>query len=318
MSEPEIIGEIIPKTLAMLDDSLNKKILHYEIFKHWREIVGPFADRIFPSQIDGDTLVIFSNDSSAKDYFKYAAQNFIDRINEKIGNGDKIITALKFGRSYNPPPAGSKPKKKPAPVALAEVELTDAEYDACEEKVAAIENPDSRQIILQTLISHAKSEKSKLQRGWHKCALCNLLCEPQKKICSSCTIKERERMQREIRLIFKRKPETPFRTIQKKITAEFPYLPGECTLSTIDAARMSLILQTAALVSYGDTTSERARFLVRLICQLPDEKLTPAIIERALRQFQFNLADQPKFEDRKIKKMPANFRQTKKSAAQPE
>ena len=86
--------------------------------------------------------------------------------------------------------------------------------------------------------------------------------------------------------------------------AEFPHLARECTLDTIESARMDLIAQTAARVSYGDTTSDAAKFLVMLVRQLPREKLTPAIISRTLKEFHFNLADLPPFDEYKFKKMP--------------
>ena len=75
---------------------------------------------------------------------------------------------------------------------------------------------------------------------------------------------------------------------------------------------MDLILQRAAKISYGDTTSDAVIFLVCLIRQLPREKLTDGIIKRTLKEFKFNFADLPPFneynfsklEKRSIKKIP--------------
>ena len=102
-------------------------------------------------------------------------------------------------------------------------------------------------------------------------------------------------MIQEIRKIFIAAPETRFREIQQKIIRQFQYFHEECTLEKIESARMDLILQQASKVSYGDTTSDAAKFLVQLIRQLPREKLTDAIINRTLKEFKFNLANLPPF-----------------------
>jgi len=288
LGEPEIVGAVLQKSLAD-NPELRKKLLQKEIFNRWQEIFPAFADKFFPVKIDGETLIVDSNDSAFKDMLKFGAPDFIQKINEKISPGLPIISKIKFGKSFEdiPPPL----KKNSAPKIWEEIQLSAEEIDECKKKVAAVADKTQRQFLLETILSCKKAEKRKLKSGWHKCKFCNLLCPPKEILCNICAVKERGRMIQEIRKIFIAAPETHFREILQRITRQFPYL--NCTLETIESARMDLILQKAAKISYGDTESDAAKFLVQLIRQLPREKLTDAIINRTLKEFKFNLADLP-------------------------
>ena len=307
MSKIEIIGAVIQKNLAE-NPNLRKKLLQQEIFNRWSEILPAFSNKIFPVKIQGDTLIVDSNDSAAKDTLKFGAPNLVKLINAKVSPGLPIISEIKFGRLFE----NSPPVQKNLPVEnVEEIELTQEEIAECEKKVAAIVDENQRQFLLETFLSYAKSQKRKLQRGWHKCKFCNVLCPPKEIFCNVCKVKERGRMYKEIRKIFCATPETSFQEIQQKIIQEFPHLKAECTLEAIESARMDLISQQAKKISYGDTNSDAVKFLVRLIRQLPLEKLTPQIINRTLEEFRFNLADLPpfeklhftKFKNRSIKKI---------------
>ena len=301
MSEPEIIGAVVQKSLEEISPELRKKLLQKEIFNRWEEIFKTLADKIFPVQIQGETLIVTSNDGAVLDALKFGAENFVKLINEKISPGMPIISDIKFGRSFDTPQI----KKLPAKTETEEIkiELTPEEIAECEKKVAAVEDETKRNFLLESFLSYEKSQKRKIQLGWHKCKCCNVLCPPKEILCNVCTVKERERMIKEIRKIFIAAPETPFREIQQKIIRQFPHLYKECTLEKIESARMDLILQRASKISYGDTTSDAVIFLVRLIRQLPQEKLTDAIINRTLKEFKFNLADLPKFEKHTFTKL---------------
>lgn len=314
MSEIENVSAVLQKSLQEISPELRKKLLQKEIFKRWHEIFRTLSDKISPIKIQGDALIVTSNDSAVKDMLKFNAENFVNLINDKISPELPIISEIKFGRSFDEP---SIIEEIPAKIQSDEIkiELTPEEVADCEKQVAAVADEDQRQILLETLLSHKKSQKRKLQRGWHKCKLCNLLCPPKKILCSVCEVKERAKMIGEIRKIFITAPETSFREIQQKIIRQFPHFYKECTLEKIDSARMDLILQQAAKISFGDTTSDAALFLVQLIRQLPREKLTEAIINRTLKEFKFNLADLPPFpkhEFSKFEKLTIKKLSTKK------
>ena len=310
MSEPEKVGAVLQKSLVKIDPALRRKLLQQEILNRWNEIFKSLADKIFPVEIQGETLFVTSNDGAVLDMLKYSKADFIKLINEKISPDFQIISEIKSCRTFGTI-TQSVTKTKTETIEK-QIELTPEEIAGCEKKVATVTNEVQRKILLETLLSHTKSQKRKLQNGWHKCKLCNLLCPPNESICSICEVKERGKLISEVRKIFIEKPETPFREIQQKIIEQFPYLKKECTLEKIESARMDLILQRAAKISYGDTTSDAVIFLVCLIRQLPREKLTDGIIKRTLKEFKFNFADLPPFneynfsklEKRSIKKIP--------------
>lgn len=310
MSLPEFIGAVLQKSLNESNPQLRRKLLQQQIFSRWHEIFKTLADKLSPVEIQGDTLFVTSADSSIRDLLKFAANNFVNLINDKISPELPIISHIQFSRTFAPPPFAKLPAKVTA--VKKSVALTPSEIESCKNQVAAITDETQRAIFFQTLLSLAKSQKRKLQSGWLKCQLCNSLCPPNDSICPVCKVKERGRMSAEIRKIFCNAPETPFREIQQEIIRQFPYLQNECTLENIESARMDLILQRAAKISYGDTKSDAVIFLVRLIRQLPREKLTEKIIADTLKEFKFNLADLPplpkyefsKIEKRTIKKIP--------------
>ena len=288
MGELENIGAVLQKSLEKINPELRKKILQKEIFKRWHEIFKSLANKISPVKIQGETLIVTSTDGAVLDALKFGAEKFIKLINDTISPGMPVISEIKFGRSFDAPPVIAP---IPEQITEIEIELTPEEIADCEKSVAAVADENLKATLLETVLSRAKSQKRKLQSGWHKCKFCNLLCPPKEILCNICAVKERGRMIQEIRKIFIAAPETHFREILQRITRQFPYL--NCTLETIESARMDLILQKAAKISYGDTTSDAAKFLVQLIRQLPREKLTDAIINRTLKEFKFNLADLP-------------------------
>lgn len=299
MSEPEIVGAVLQKSLAE-NHKLRKKLLQKEIFNRWQEIFPAFANKFFPVKIEGETLIVDSNDSAFKDMLKFGAPDFIQKINEKISPGLPIISKIKFGKSFEDIPPSIK--NFPAPKILEEIQLSTEEIEECKKQVAAVADDNQRQILLETILSYKKAEKRKLKSGWHKCKFCNLLCPPKEILCNICAVKEREKLFCAIKKFFLAAPEMHFQDIQKKIIRQFPHLYKECTLEKIESARMDLILKRAAKISFGDTTSDAAIFLVRLIRQLPREKLTPEIINRTLQEFKFNLADLPPLQKHEFSK----------------
>ena len=309
MSEPEIVSAVIQKNLAE-NPKLRKKILQQTIFNRWQEIFPNFADKIFPVEIQQETLIVDSNDNAFKDMLKFGAQEFVQKINEKISPAFPIISKIKFGKRFNNPPPLPKFPAQKIPVEI-EVELTPAEIAECEKKVSIIADENRRKILLETILSCVKAEKRKIQNGWHKCKFCNLLCQPKEIFCNICAVKELEKMRKEIRQIFCAAPETSFQEIQKKIIQQFPHLQKKCTLETIESARMDLILQRAAKISYTDTNSDAVIFLVQLIRQLPRQNLTPEIIKNTLEEFKFNFADLPPFQKLNFSKL--NNHKLKKS-----
>ena len=322
MSEPEIASAVIQKSLAQIDKNVKRQIDIQFIFLRWREFAGAFADKISPVAIKGKTLILHSYNSTLKDRFKYRVKDIIQKINITFGAEvvDKIIFGMNFNAQKN---FADKTKKdtqpsnsdvKIAEVSTAEITLTDDEIAECRKKSAVIENPEHSQMLFNCLVTKKKADKAKQLSEWHKCALCENLCPPAETLCDKCQIYERQKLVDEVRRIFHDAPETKFRDVQKKIAEKMPHMKSVCTLTFIESARMSLIQQVARRLSFSDTESDLAKFLVRLVRQLPEDELTEKIIEKTLYEFRFDLADRPPFKPQTFSKFnaPKKLQPTKK------
>ena len=299
MSKFEIINDVIPKTLSLIDEDFKYNVDCHKIFLRWREIVGDDADKIFPVKIDGKTLTVYSLSSSLKDKFKYRIPQILNKINSTCG--DNLIDKIIFGKTFS---ANNK-KISPAKIVadeIVEVNLTEEEILECEKKSSVIQNPERRKMLFDCLIAKKKSDKIKKFARWHKCDLCENLCPPQENLCDVCKIYERRKMLQEIRKIFHETPQTKFIDVQKKISELMPHISSECTLNFIESARMSLIQQTVRRLSFNDRESSLAKFFVMLVRQLPEESLTEKIIEKTFHEFRFAFSDRPPLKPQNFKK----------------
>lgn len=343
MNEPEIANKVIQKSLAQIDPNIKNRIDIQFIFLRWREFAGDFADKISPVDIKGKTLVLYSDNSTLKDKFKYRAKDLILKINAIFGAEviDKIIFGMNFNekkksadksqitdktkkvtksanakvtRAENSKAEKSRVEVPTVEVSSVEVTLTDDEISECEKKSAVIENPELMKMLFDCLVTKKKADKAKKLSDWHKCALCENLCPPAEILCDICQIYERRKLVDEVRRIFHDAPETKFRDVQKLIACKMPHMKEVCTLTFIESARMSLIQQTARRLSFGDTESDLAKFLVRLVRQLPEDELTEKIIEKTLYEFRFDFADRPPFKPQTFSKFnsPKKISQAKK------
>lgn len=298
MNKLENIDKILIKTAAQDKTGFGEKILCLSVAQNWKEIAGNIADRTAPIKIHEKILFISAENPAVKDSAKFLSKIIVENVNKIVGRGEKIISGIDFGKFFESPP--KVPPKIPAQEPeknifseenLEKIILTDEEISECEKKSAGIENEEQRKNLTEIFLSRKKTEKLKLQNGWHKCKICGELCEPEKIICSFCEINERDKMRQRIRKIFYDEPSTTFHKAQDKIFQEMPHMKKECTLSVIESERSSLIRETAARVSFGDKNSDNAKFLVMLLKQVNEKDLTDALIDRAFKELRFNLAD---------------------------
>jgi len=300
VSELESAGEAVLQSLRLHGDNFKKKLVQNGIFQRWREIAGPFADDIFPIKVDGTTLILYSKISAAKDNFKYIAKDILDAANKIVGGGEEIYKNIDFAKSFNKPTATAKKISNKTSAqknfSVEDVELSDAEIADCEKNLTEIKNPALKEIALKNFLTQKKIYKIKIASGWHKCSCCKSLCPPTEIICESCRISERNKMHKAIRQIFIKNPCANFFDVLKEAKKNFPHLAEEITLEIVRSERTALITSTATKISFGDTKSDAVKFLVQLYKQVPQEKLTDAVINRALKELRFNLSDQPTFE----------------------
>ncbi len=307
MNDFEIIGDVVQENLAQLDDEVQRKLNCRMIFHHWKEFVGDDAEEIFPVEIIGTTLILYSDNSTLKDKFKYRASTLIKKINAHFNK--KIVTKIGFNYSAFKLQRLTNENSKTAEnfVPSVEISLTDDELAECEKKSAVIADDERRRMLFDCLVAKKKSDKLKNFSSWHKCAVCENLCPPNENLCGVCKIYERNKMFKAIRKIFYDAPYTKFFDVQKKICETMPHMKAQCTLNFIESARMSLIQQTVRRISFDDKTSPLAKFLVMLVRQLPEESLTEKIIDKTLHEFRFDFVDRPPFNPQNFKKLSSKL-----------
>lgn len=299
MNKLETIDKLLIKTAAQDKTGFGEKILCLSVCQNWEKIAGSLSEKISPIKIQNKILFVSAENPAVKDNVKFLAENFVEKINEVVGRGEKIVEKISFGKSFE------VQKKIPQKIFVEEVHdekifsaedleniiLTDEEIFDCEKKSAAVNDEKYRQEVKEIFIARKKLEKLKIQNGWHKCKICGELCKPAENLCDFCKINERDKMRARIRKIFYDKPATNFISVQKKIFQEMPHMKKDCTLSVIESEYSSLIRETAARVSFSDKKSDAAKFLVMLFKQTDEKNLSDALIEKALHELRFNLAD---------------------------
>ena len=297
MSEIFTIKNILEEKFKTYDKDFQKKLLQHKIFNHWNEIASQIiANDVLPLKIEGETLILYAKNSSAKDAIKFLAQDILNNANEKIGNGKKILKNISFAKSFERLKKNRQQNNFSAQkIVVDDIELTDEEISDCEKKIADIKNPDIKKIALKGLLEYKKTEKNKILNGWHKCKICGVLCEPAEKICGHCKIVERNKMREEIRKIFYKTPEKNFPTILKEIQKKFPNLKNECDENIIAHERANLIRELASRVSTGDKDSELVKILVMIYKRVPKEKLTDKLMNQTLYELRFDLSDRSPF-----------------------
>ena len=285
--------------IRALGTAAYKKFLGSEVIHNWSKLVDDeIAAQVIPVTIEHGVLFVDAQSSAVKDQLKFFAEEIIDAINENFGREEPLVKEIRIAKGFQ---IADKPPKKvsePAPVEevdLEQIPLTDEETKHCEEQAQRISNDKLRQTVLQTLLTQARLKKFRLANGWHKCARCETLCPPKETFCEVCRIKERDAMTEELFKIFYDEPWIKTWDAQKILLERMPHMRRECLPDAVESARTSLIQQIASHVRYGDDSSPNALKLVMLEKRLPPDKLTPAIIKRALSDLQFNLAELPKF-----------------------
>lgn len=301
MGQFEPASAVIRRTLSNFGGNLQREIICRSIFQRWHEIAGNFSKSLLPLRIDGKNLILCAKNSVAKDNVKFIANTLVNNINEKIGQGEQIIETVSLGKSFEQPDKFFErniilPKKNNSPARkisneINSVVLTDEEFSDCQKKVSAIQDESRREFFLQTFIAHAKTEKWKIQNGWHKCRNCDTLCPAEDIFCGVCEVNERGKVRQKIRRIFMNEPWSTFRDVKSRLEKIFPHMKEECTFDVIESERASLIRETAASLSTNSSDSKRKKFLVMLFRRLREEALTEAIINRALKDLRFNLAE---------------------------
>lgn len=290
----ETIQEILNKKIQSYGADFQKKLLRHKIFCRWKEIAPEnISEDIFPVKIKNNILVLHAKTSVAKDNLKFFAQDIIDSANKILAGGEEIFTKIEIARFYKQKKITKKIniKKPPKITSVEEIILTQEEILECEKNCEDIKNPEIKKIALEGFIKHKKTQKFKIMNGWQKCKVCGNLCAPEKIICDICKVKEKNKMRDEIRQKFFLEPGTKYQKFLRELQKKYPHIAEEISIEVVHSERAGLIREICARVSIGDRDSALAKKLVAIYKNVAEKKLTDSLINHALYELRFDLAN---------------------------
>ena len=291
------IDRAFHEQMRSLGAAAYKKFLYNEVIRNWSRLVDDsIAEKILPVTIEHGVLFVRAESSALKDQLKFFKEEIIDAINENFGREEPLVKEIRIAKSFqivNAPPEKKSSAKINKPT-VDDVTLTDEEIKRCERQAEKF-SEELRPTVLNALLSQAKKKFFQQANAWHKCARCDAFCPPEETFCEVCRIKERDAMKKILFAIFYDAPWLKTPDAQKILLKQMPHMRSECTFDAIDSARSSLIQNLASHIRFGDEDSPDVLKLVMLQKRLSPEKITPAIVKRALSELQFNFAELPKF-----------------------
>ena len=285
-----------------VDATTRKKILRSEVIYNWSRLVDEtIAEKIVPVTIEHGVLFVDVKSAAFKDQLKFYAEEIIDAINDAFAQDEPLVREIRIAKGYQIADKLAEENSRPAPpesepVTLNQITLTDEERQRCEAAAEKISDKNLRRTVLRSLTAQTRVQKFRAANGWHKCKRCATLCPPEEIFCEVCRVRARETMIAELFKILYDEPWLDADAAQKILLERMPLMQTECSPDVVESARTSLIQRVASGVKFGDEESSDVLKLVMLEKRLPPDKLTPAIIRRALIDLQFNLAEQPKLQ----------------------
>ena len=273
------------------------RFVHDKMRALGEDVDKSIAAQVKPVKIEHGVLFVCSQSSAFKDQLKFLAEEIIDKINENFGQ--EVVKKIRLTQTFqiaDMPPEIKMPAQIEKPqIKLEDITLTDEEIKHCKELSEKFSDVKLRGIFFETLLTQTRGRKFRLAKGWHKCKKCESLCPPEENFCAVCFMQEREAMVKALFKIFYDAPWLKAWDARKILLKQMPHMAKECSEAAVESARATLIQRIASRVRFGDEKSSEALRLVMLAKRLPEEKLTPAIIKRALSELQFNLAEGGKF-----------------------
>ncbi|MBR1646728.1 MAG: DUF721 domain-containing protein [Selenomonadaceae bacterium] len=303
------IESVLQESMRALGEEPYQKFLSDEIIFYWDTLVDKsISAGVQPIVFEKGVLFIHAKSSAVKDQLKFFAEEIIDAINERFGNGEDAVKEIRPAKPFQVAEFKKTHRRAEQPEKVEnttdEIILTPEEIAHCEASVEKIADEDLRAVMLKTLLSRAKYKKFRLSNGWHKCKSCDSLCEETETLCEVCRLKEYDKIKRLLFDIFYDKPWLGSPEVQKIFVEKFPNLREQCPIDFVNSTRTSLIQLLAGRLARdeADEDSNEIMRIVMLERQLPPEKVTPAIIRRTLGELHFNFADPIRFQRYKFSK----------------
>lgn len=293
---PHALREMSPKVAEQFDEHL--------ALCHWEETVGPHAaKKVKPVAIQNGCLLLVAESSSWQNELALLRLDIMSKLNRFVGRN--FVRSIRFVpkrkdvltayEAYNLHARKQRQNEKEQDLvfeAYQQTSLSEAEQNRVQEMTQIVDDPDLRKQLASFMGMGIRLKKAREKAHFHLCQDCGRQIEVGT-LCLDCRRKHREAVRQDIRKYLREIPWATFAELQKLMY---------CTPSMVERERKRLVQIEARKVRLGDEESLEAKALVMLYRAIKPSQLTPAIIHRALRELQQDLARPQVFTPLKQKK----------------
>ncbi len=292
----EQAGQLIQRSMSALGEEIDRLYRTHYALGHLSELIGSaFADHIHPICVKHKKLFVHVPEDSWRTEIWMFRDEIMRRINQCAGEEivNEIVSTYRRDLDVieHPESAVEAPGKKVnLRKELLSVNLTDDEIKGLRMDCADVKDEKLRIRLLSTSIKRKKLEKLRIQKGWHKCPECGVLCPNEYELCWSCSSHERADIMSQIRSILTELPWLRYNEIKDTVP---------CTPEMVNTVRDDMIQRLASKVHLEDVESLDAHIIVMLYLHIQPEYLTDELVRRTLYKLRNDLAKPKDFKPQK-------------------
>jgi hypothetical protein len=271
------MGDILPYTIKNL--GLQKKYNAESIIVHWQKIVGDdIAANTVPRLVQQGTLMVSVNSSVWSHHLSMMKESIMDKINGFIG--EKLIYDIRFQAGYfkncqnqEHTEIDEVPNIK---YQLSKIKLDESDIQIMQETANNIRDKYLKQKILRIMRKDFALKKIKKQHNWHQCASCTVLCPPEKKQCTACTLTKKRKVIYNIINTLKEIPWIRHSELNNHIS---------CTEDEFHQAKYTITASISRDLQEGDNDKLKIMSFIMLTTGAKIEAVNDAIINKTLEKF---------------------------------
>ncbi len=218
----EKIGDLLTASIDKL--GIRKKLAEQQAIIGWRKIVGDkIAAHAKIVDLRGKVLLLAVDSPVWGHHLLMLKENIINYINKFVGEilvADIKFQAGNFGH-YQKKEQTETINKPYWTDRLNEVRLEESETTRIGEISGPLADPELRTKIAGIIRKETALNKLKKSLAWHKCSQCGVLCPPEKKYCTVCTIAQNTKRKEKIRRLLKEVPGISYSELKEYINCSF-------------------------------------------------------------------------------------------------
>lgn len=291
----EQAGQLIHRSMSALGEQTDRLYRTHYALGHLPDLIGnAFAEHIHPIGVRHKKLFLHIPEDSWRSEVWMFRDEIINRINQCAGEEivDEIVSTyrrdlevLENAEPNHVNESRVNPKKE-----LLGVNLTDDELEELRGDCSCVQDEELRKRLFSVSIKRKKLEKLRVQKDWHPCSGCGVMCPPEKEYCRLCSSRKRADIRKKIRSILSELPWLRYNEIKEDVP---------CTPDVVESVRNEMIQRLASKVRLEDYESLDAHIIVMLYLHIQPEYLTDEIVRKTLYRLRNDLVKPREFKPMK-------------------